>query len=249
MDDTLLEMHENEIDKKLEIAVVLEKIHCFDEGDGFGKAEPYLLPIFFKIDGEQVYFETIETLTLGGKVQLHLVDGGQQNLGVEKVDAGDIVTIPSKIGKWRTTLKPIAIHDYDNWALAQGVIGVFCVLMEQDNMSSRVAKACYKKLAQGIESALNEAIPNLNEQQRSLSAEEVNDFAESISESVQRSVIQNQNVLENLWTAINQDDVIGWECFIYKHSELLSKKKKSFSRRWKNEGDWKICGSIRMYKS
>ena len=249
MDHTLLEMHENEFGKDLNIAVVLEKIHCFDEGDGFGKAEPYLWPIFFKIDGEKVYFETIETLTLGGNALLHVVDGAQQNLGVQQVDAGDIVPIPSSIGKWKTTLKPIPIHDYDDWALAQGVVGVFCILMEQDHMSSRAAKACYKKLVQGIESALNGTIPYLNEQSRSISPQHMERFAASVNEAIEKSVIQNENLLRHIWTAINQDDVIGWKCFIYHHKELMDTKKKSFSCRWKNEGDWKISGSVRVYKS
>ncbi|MEQ3637427.1 hypothetical protein [Alcanivorax sp.] len=34
----------------------LSKIHCIDEADSFGKAEPYLWPFYFKIDGQTLTF-------------------------------------------------------------------------------------------------------------------------------------------------------------------------------------------------
>ena len=36
----------------LNIEFKLERIHCHDEGDGIGNAEPYLWTVFFKIDGD-----------------------------------------------------------------------------------------------------------------------------------------------------------------------------------------------------
>ena len=38
----------------LRVWMKLDHIHCYDEGDGWGDAEPYLLTVFFKIDGDSV---------------------------------------------------------------------------------------------------------------------------------------------------------------------------------------------------
>jgi hypothetical protein len=35
----------------LRVWMKLDNIRCYDEGDGWGDAEPYLWTVFFKIDG------------------------------------------------------------------------------------------------------------------------------------------------------------------------------------------------------
>lgn len=246
MVNTLLEMRENEQNKAINIIFSLEKIHCFDEGDGFGKAEPYLLPVFFKIDGETVFFETIKTLSLSGKPTIHSVAGKHKNLGVANVNKGDVVVIPKSIGTWQTSLQPIGIHEYDDWASAQGVIGVFCVLMEQDNLTNKAVESAYKKLTNNIKKCIKNSISLMNEKNTSLSEEEMLSFSKAISKSIGKTIIKNQNLFQNIYSLLNLDDIIGSKCFIYKHSDLIGKKRKSFSHRWKNQGDWKIQGSIKM---
>ena len=38
----------------LKIDLKLDRVHCHDEGDGPGNAEPYLWTVFWKVDGETV---------------------------------------------------------------------------------------------------------------------------------------------------------------------------------------------------
>ena len=40
------------------VDITLRNIHCSDEGDGPGSAEPYLWTVFFKVDGDTVSFES-----------------------------------------------------------------------------------------------------------------------------------------------------------------------------------------------
>ena len=75
----------------LSTTVKLSSIHCRDEADGIGDAEPYLWTIFFKIDGETVK-HTPNTLTLTGDAVFHFGPGSHGNLGTKSVDAGDRTT-------------------------------------------------------------------------------------------------------------------------------------------------------------
>jgi hypothetical protein len=91
----------------LNVWIRLDRIHCFDEGDGWGSAEPYLWPVFFKIDGETV--SMTDALKLSGTPTVVGTYGNHGNLGNTDVDAGDTIPIPESLGSWKTTLKPIPV--------------------------------------------------------------------------------------------------------------------------------------------
>ncbi|HKZ81675.1 MAG TPA: hypothetical protein VJ124_25630 [Pyrinomonadaceae bacterium] len=78
------------------IAIQLERIHCYDEGDSLGAAEPFLWGVFFKIDGTTAFVD--EFFQLQGTVQTFNTLGDHGNLGTTSVDAGDDITIPAQFG-------------------------------------------------------------------------------------------------------------------------------------------------------
>lgn len=107
-------------------AVVCEvdRFVCRDDGEAVGGSEPYLWSVFFKIDGEDGNATASVEVTDGG-VSLRLDgeptvtspdQGSHGNLRLDggSVDAGGlfsgtkIVDIPSAVGRFRTTLTPIA---------------------------------------------------------------------------------------------------------------------------------------------
>lgn len=139
----------------LQIYLELDRIHCHDEGDGWGDAEPYLWTVFFKVDGSTVTVS--ESLTLDGNATIHTTPGSHGNLGTTDVDEGDNVTIPANIGHWDTMLSPIGVTPPLDALIDDvgGVVGVVAVLMEEDNVSDDGAEAGHQALNDAVSAALN----------------------------------------------------------------------------------------------
>jgi hypothetical protein len=91
----------------LNLTIRLNKLHCYDESDGPGDAEPYLWTVFFKVDGDTV--TVTEKLGLQGTATVVGTSGNQGNLKNTNVSAGENVAIPAAIGKYHTVLRPIPL--------------------------------------------------------------------------------------------------------------------------------------------
>ena len=85
--------------------IELDRIHCHDEGDGPGSAEPYLWTVFFKVDGETVAVNSALSLTGEGTIQV--TPGSHGNLPNSDVDEGEDIAVPSSTGEWQSVLQPI----------------------------------------------------------------------------------------------------------------------------------------------
>ena len=222
----------------LSVVIGLERIHCFDEGDSAGTAEPYLWPVFFKIDGETVTLT--ESLKLSGTATVIGTYGNHGNLGNTDVDEGDDLTIPESLGSWHTTLKPISSQSVLR-ADAAGVAGVVAVLMEEDNVSDSGAVAGYNALVAAIQSGLDKFIetfvPIVKED---VDKEAIKKAAEK---AIEDAIKSNQSFFENLWSFLDKDDQIGSEVFSFGHDDLAKGDVINFDKRWENEGDWQIFGA------
>src|SRR3954464_12389541 len=63
----------------LRVSLQLDHIHCYDEEDGWGAAEPYLWTVFFKVDGDGVALT--DALKLSGGATVVTTPGSHGNLG------------------------------------------------------------------------------------------------------------------------------------------------------------------------
>lgn len=117
--------------KKMEVLNVnlqLTRLKCYDEADGWGSAEPYLWVVFFKIDDESIFQNG---LRLEGEADFRFSRGSHGNLS-NNVDKGQTVRIPPAVGKWRTTLKPIEIDDFQmNTTEIPGLVGIVAVMIRR----------------------------------------------------------------------------------------------------------------------
>jgi hypothetical protein len=228
----------------LRVWLKLNRIHCFDEGDGWGSAEPYLWTVFFKIDGETVALT--ESLTLSGTATVVGTLGSHGNLGDNDVDAGDNITIPGVIGEWSPFLSPIRVPDSFRPFINDlpGVVGVVCLLMEEDNVTDAGAEAGHAALNTAVASALENAIATRTFANPNITQDEMEAYMKAVRDAVYDAVKNQQSFFENLWSWLNEDDTIGLRVFFWTHDDLAGGDTIDFSQRWKDDGDWEIFGHV-----
>src|SRR5262245_11892031 len=228
----------------LRVSLRLDHIHCFDEGDGWGDAEPYLWTVFFKVDGSSVHIT--DSLTLAGEGVIETTPGSHGNLNNTDVDAGDNVPVPEAIGTFDTLLSPIRVPPPFNTQQADvgGVVGCVCVLMEEDNVSDAGAEAGHHALNDAVRDAVNQIISTMSISHQEVTDADIQPFIDGIKSRVEDAIKNQQSFFENIWSWLNSDDTIGTKVFLFRHDDLASQGTIQFSERFKNEGDWQIFGSV-----
>ena len=229
----------------LRVSMKLDRIHCYDEGDGWGDAEPYLWTVFFKIDGDSVALT--DDLKLSGTATVVTTPGSHGNLGTSDVNAGENVPIPSPIGEWSPFLKPIPVPEDLKPVVGDdlgGVVGVVTVLMEEDNVTDDGAQAGRMALDSAVQSALDDIIATLGFGHTDITDDDINAYLSKMQQAISDAVEAQQSFFENVWSFLNADDLIGSRVFYFKHDDLADGEVVDFSQRWRNEGDWELFGSV-----
>jgi hypothetical protein len=229
----------------LRIWLDLERIHCYDEGDGWGSAEPYLWTVFFKIDGESVALT--DALTLAGSATVVGTPGSHGNLGDTDVDAGDNIDIPSALGEWSAFLSPIPVPASLQAFVGEdlpGVAGVVCVLMEEDNVTDDGAEAGHNALNAAVQGAIDDIIATRSFANQEITQNEIDQYLDAVASAVEDAVKSQQGFFEDIWSWLNKDDTIGSRVFFWTHDELADGATIDFSQQWGDDGDWEIFGHI-----
>jgi hypothetical protein len=127
-------------------------VYCHEEADGPGDAEPYIWPVFFKIDGDTF---AVDAVGLIGFPTVESTTGAHGNLDDDDVGEDERVFIPQATGIWNTLLKPIPVND-PNYRLLiggpdlPGIAGAVVVLMEEDGWPDDIATTGYSALVNAV---------------------------------------------------------------------------------------------------
>jgi hypothetical protein len=220
----------------------LDRLHCFDEGDGPGAAEPYLWAVFFQIDGTTAFVD--ETFHLAGTGHTFNSLGNHKNLDDESVHPGDNVTIPQQFGFGNSFIPiplktPVLGVSEIPW-----VIGCVVVLMEEDNTPESAVEHGRSELRIAVQDAIDDLIPTLGINHQSPTPEEFEAIAGKISDRVESAVADHVGGLSWLGGFGNMDDEIGDGIFLFTQDNFASSGPEpiTFSKRWHSEGDWEIFG-------
>ena len=238
----------------LNFTIRLDNIHCFDEADGLGSAEPYFWPVFFAIDGANFAVESGAGLI--GSPRIESRNGRHGNLGNDDVDAGEDVPVPEGIGLWQTTLAPIPVHDPVIAGLLgddtlPAIAGVAVVLMEQDGWPDSIADGGYQALVNAVQLSVTQVAASFQHALHAPTKEEIDAAVAQIKDNASSTVHNQIQGAMSGWQLIwfgtfgNNDDEIGSEVFIVNSDDLAADAVIDLSRRWTGgDGDWELTGSF-----
>lgn len=234
----------------LNIEFKLVRIHCHDEGDGPGNAEPYLWTVFFKVDGDTLVVNSDGPIApfLQGVPTVTGTPGNHGNLGTTDVDEGDDVSVPAIIGEYRTIMKPIPLTTpILGLSEVSGMIGCIVVLMEEDNTPTSDIARGHEALDSKVRDKLAEVLGTLSISKTEPTEEDISALTDQIGNAVKSAIGDGVNVFEWLVSFGNMDDQIGSAVFRFSHKQLEESGGVAipFSRRWENEGDWELFGHIK----
>jgi hypothetical protein len=243
------------------LTIALEQLVCHDEGDGPGNAEPYIWPVFFKVDGET--YRVVTDVGFIGSPTIVSTSGHHGNLGTRSVSAGDIVRIPPGVGTYQTDLVPIRILDPTISSLLgsdtiPGVAGVVVVVMEEDGFPAHIARSGYDALVDAVHFAVTRIAA---EYQHALAPPTADDLDErikavtgTVAKHVKGAVMVDMQSWQLLWfgTFGDQDDRIGTNAWTVLSNELQEIGRIPFSQRWSEsdedepseDGDWELRGAF-----
>ncbi|MGO4189022.1 hypothetical protein [Pseudarthrobacter sp. TAF60_1] len=244
----------------LNLETVLQNVHCHDEGDGWGNAEPYIWTVFFKVDGDNFAVEAGPGLI--GSPTIVSSNGSHGNLGNTDVDAGDDVPVPDAVGLWSTKLKPIPVNDAGLRALLgaddlPAITGVVVSLMEEDGWPDSLANTGYSAFVDAVQLAVVKVAASFQHALAAPTPQEIKDQIEVVKSSAATSVKAAVKNAMSGWQLIwygtfgNNDDGIGTEAFTTTTDELVATPAIAINRRWSGDesgdGDWEISGVFRGF--
>ena len=219
-------------------------LHCYDEGDSIGNAEPYLWVAYFKIDGDSTVVS--QDTSLQGTAKVTVIRGDHGDLGTTDVGAGDDVPIPDQFS-YEDTLRPIPfVQPLNGQTETSGVVGCIAILLEQDDTSDSAVALGHAALGPALQKVLDDMIPTLNAFHQSPTDEEIKAMEKKVDDAVHKAIANGTGVLDWLFALGNMDDKIGDEVFKFWSQDLLDSgpSGKVLDKRWPNEGDWEITGHI-----
>ncbi|HEX8136494.1 MAG TPA: hypothetical protein VF544_02780 [Pyrinomonadaceae bacterium] len=227
-------------------------IVCHDEADGWGDAEPYLWPVFFKIDGDSY---AVDAAGLIGFPKVFSTNGNHGNLGDTDVGDGDRVSVPLTLGTHNTLLKPIPVLDPIRREIVgddlPGIAGLVVVLMEQDGWPNELAVAGYNAFVNAVQLGVAKAMASFQNAVAEPSEDEIDAQIAQVETLVEKmvkgAVLEAMSGLQiaGFGTVRNNDDQIGTETFRVTQDDFANGNRKAFERRWSGtetggDGDWSI---------
>ncbi len=221
----------------MQVRIKLDRIFVNDEYDGSGNAEPYLWPVFFKVDNDTL-LNLSEDIALKDLPWLHAPGGNHGNIGGE-VDAGATIQIPPGVGEHT--------FDFQHGAVPtdQALVACLAVLMEEDDAPvNEEMPEHYRGFVETVATEVREMVLDSFRPPQEPEPGAVPDDR-PLSVRVEEKVMAQLTTQFDHWLA-NVDDVIGVKLAMWTWDELVEQPHHTFQAAW-NQSTGSEDGSFTLY--
>ncbi len=223
----------------------LQSIQVESEGDRLGRAEPFLWPLFFRLDARTLrHLSEPPSALAEDPVWLVAPDGAHRNLG-GAWRAGETITIPGPLGR--------VVFELDSGGLLSNEItrvGFFVALLEEEIFPAHatIVKE-YARFATSFEQLLRDRFKGvLNETQLQAFALTPPPPTEGTPPTL--TFAGAQDIREQLSRyVLGGDALVGVRCEAWNIDELEARPYRTFTSRWaaaagSREGSYTLTGEI-----
>jgi hypothetical protein len=230
------------------VTLQIERLTCHDDG-GVGRAEPYLLAAFFKIDADTVSLR--DNGSLAGRATFQAEDRPTHgNLGVKRLGSGENTPVPPRLGRFETRLRAIPVPPKvprKKVGEVLGVVGMMYVLMEFDGSSETGADSAHRDFNAALRRTLDDTVRTATVVEGSLDLDEqrLRAFEEDLKIRLSRAIVKAQGPVADLISVLNADDFIGSKIAVLTHRELLSKPSQRLDETFSRHGKWEVAARVR----
>jgi hypothetical protein len=167
-----------------------------------------------------------------------------------------VVAIPPALGRWESELKDVEVPYFD-YAFP-GIAGCICVLMEQHNVSGKGAEGGHQALNDYVRNSVNQAITDFHVKHVDVKDiegsiaryidREIGKFTQGIEQRVGGAVMQAQSFLQNAWSLLDKDELIGFQVWHFNRMSLAEAGQVPLATRWASyaHGDWEVRGRVEL---
>lgn len=239
-----------------QVEIKLDHLFCHRRGksSGWRKTAPYMWNIMFTLAHPHVRLN--EKFRLQGKADFWYSEGSHGNLETEHMEAGSMASIPEAIGYWKGELQPMEIPYFDY--AYPGIVGCISILMEQRNVSNKGAEGGHRALNEYVKSSMNQAINDFRVSTVDVKAieasitqyidQEIGKFTDGIEKRVGGAIIKTQSLMQNIWSLIDKDELIGYQIWHFNQDDLREAEGNiPLTARWASHshGDWEVKGHLK----
>jgi hypothetical protein len=226
---------------------------CHEEADGIGDAEPYLWPVFFKVDGDSY---AVDNVGLIGFPTIIDTNGKHGNLNDDDVGENDQVFVPAAVGNQTVLLKPIPINDPVLRSLLgtddlPGIAGVVFVLMEEDGWPDDFATTGYNALIEAVRLGVAKAVASFQHASATPTDDEIDEQIADVktlaAKMVKGLILEHMTggQIGGFGTVRNNDDQIGMDIWRVDQDEFARLNSRGFQSDFNNsDGKWTVKGTF-----